>query len=325
LKKEWRDFDDAKEFVHRLRIKNQRDWTTYCKSDKKPEDIPYHPERQYKNKGWINYGDWLGTGMIRHKDRKYWSYEKAREYVHKLELKNSKVWREYTKSGKLPKQIPADPNNVYKNKGWISTGDWLGTGSVASYLKEYWSFEKARDYVHNLKLKSQLEWTQYIKSGKLPKQIPATPQGRYKNKGWKGIGDWLGTGTIATQSREYLTFEESKTYVHNLKLKSQKQWRTFTKSKNKPNNVPANPEKVYKNKGWKGIGDWLGTGRKRFADVNWLPWSEAKSAYKKIARENQLKTYQDWRQYIKNHDLPEGLPKTPDKFYTKESFRKMMK
>ena len=60
-----------------------------------------------------------------------------------------------------------------------------------------------------------------------------------------------------------MVYEEAKTYVHNLKLKSQRQWRTFTKSENLPKEIPANPEKVYKGRGWKGIGDWLGTGSVR--------------------------------------------------------------
>jgi hypothetical protein len=30
---------------------------------KKQADIPYHPERRYKNE-WIIWGDWVGTGRI---------------------------------------------------------------------------------------------------------------------------------------------------------------------------------------------------------------------------------------------------------------------
>jgi len=35
-------------------------------------------------------------------------------------------WREYCKSGKKPINIPASPDKTYKNKGWISWGDFLG-------------------------------------------------------------------------------------------------------------------------------------------------------------------------------------------------------
>ena len=56
-------FTEAKEFVHRLRLKNQHEWNGYCKSGKKPPDIPANPARTYK-KDWKGIGDWLGTGNI---------------------------------------------------------------------------------------------------------------------------------------------------------------------------------------------------------------------------------------------------------------------
>jgi hypothetical protein len=44
-------------------------------------------------------------------------YEEAREYVHKLNLKNQKEWQDYSKSNKKPDYIPATPQKVYKGKG----------------------------------------------------------------------------------------------------------------------------------------------------------------------------------------------------------------
>jgi len=323
MKKEFRSFKAAREFVHNLEIKNQRDWTTYCKSEKQPHDIPSRPDKIYKNKGWVNYGDWLGTGMIRHRDRKYWEYAKARDYVQKLEIKNTTIWRQYVKSGKLPKQIPADPMNVYKNKGWVSTGDWLGTDSVASFLRDYWSFEKARDYVHNLKMKSQSDWTLLVKSGKLPKQIPSTPSGVYKNNGWKSWGDWLGTGILQTQMRQYREFNDAREFVHSQNLKSTQDWRKFANSNKKPDDIPWSPYKVYKNKGWKGMGDWLGTGTISSIEKskNYLSWSEAKKEYRRLHHEYNLNNQIQWTRFASKHKkLLEKLhlPESPWLVYTKE-------
>ena len=36
------------------------------------------------------------------------------------------------------------------------------------------------------------EWKSYCKSGKKPNDVPATPWSTYKNKGWKGLADFLG-------------------------------------------------------------------------------------------------------------------------------------
>ena len=55
-----KDFEEAKEYVHILKLKNQREWQTYAKSSRRPEDIPSTPQRVYKNKGWKGLADFLG-------------------------------------------------------------------------------------------------------------------------------------------------------------------------------------------------------------------------------------------------------------------------
>jgi hypothetical protein len=97
----------------------------------------------------------------------------------------------------------------------------------------------------------------------LPEDISASPGKTYKNKGWKGMGDWLGTGRIANQSREYRDFVKARAFVCSLHLKSQRQWRDYTKGlfpalPPLPEDIPAYPDQTYRNKGWKGMGDWLG-------------------------------------------------------------------
>ena len=70
-KKTYRSFTEARKYVHKLGLKSQSDWKTYCKSRKKPDDIPYSPHLIYKNKGWKGIGDWLGTGKIATREVKY--------------------------------------------------------------------------------------------------------------------------------------------------------------------------------------------------------------------------------------------------------------
>ncbi|MGA8403962.1 MAG: hypothetical protein WB664_04025 [Nitrososphaeraceae archaeon] len=40
-------FEDARRFVHSLKLKGKREWEDYCKSGRKPPE-PYHPDRTYK-------------------------------------------------------------------------------------------------------------------------------------------------------------------------------------------------------------------------------------------------------------------------------------
>ena len=59
-------------------------------------------------------------------EMKYRSFKEARKFARSLKLITHEDWKKYAKSGKKPANIPATPNNVYKNKGWVSWPDFLG-------------------------------------------------------------------------------------------------------------------------------------------------------------------------------------------------------
>ena len=48
----------------KLNLKSNKEWRQYCKSGKKPVDIPSNPDATYKNQGWINWADWLGKDQV---------------------------------------------------------------------------------------------------------------------------------------------------------------------------------------------------------------------------------------------------------------------
>jgi hypothetical protein len=48
----------------------------------------------------------------------------------------------------------------------------------------------------------------HIEAGNKPDDISARPDVAYK-KEWKGWGDWLGTGNIASFKREFLPFSKA--------------------------------------------------------------------------------------------------------------------
>ena len=104
-KKTYRSFDEARKFVQRLGLKNGKEWQQYCKSGKKPDDMPYNPGGAYKNKGWANWIDFLGSDPKRARNRKFWPFKKAREFIQSLKLKSGKEWREYYKSDNRPIDI----------------------------------------------------------------------------------------------------------------------------------------------------------------------------------------------------------------------------
>jgi hypothetical protein len=50
-------------------------------------------------------------------------------------------------------------------------GDWLGTGRIATHLREYLPFEEARIFARGLGLKSQSEWDALARSGGLRSEL----------------------------------------------------------------------------------------------------------------------------------------------------------
>lgn len=53
------DFKEAKKYIHKLKIKNNKEWRQYCNFGTKPKSIPFNPPVTYKN-DWIDWYDWLG-------------------------------------------------------------------------------------------------------------------------------------------------------------------------------------------------------------------------------------------------------------------------
>ena len=96
----WRKFDLAREFARGLGLNSTAEWRDYCKSGKRPADIPTEPHASYAQDGWLSYGDWLGTGAIADRLRQYWPFKKARAFARGLGLKSAEEWYLYCRSGR---------------------------------------------------------------------------------------------------------------------------------------------------------------------------------------------------------------------------------
>jgi hypothetical protein len=115
----WRNFEEAREFVRSLGLRNIKEWVEYCKSGERPVDIPTGPMITYREQ-WAGMRDWLGNA------EKWRSFEEARKFVRSLGLRGYKEWHAYCKSGEKPADIPTAPPIVYKEQ-WKGVKDWLGT------------------------------------------------------------------------------------------------------------------------------------------------------------------------------------------------------
>lgn len=68
IKSGFLSYSEAREKVCILGLRSYNDWVeNYCLKGLRPLNIPYSPDRSYKNKGWISWKDFLGYDKIRKK------------------------------------------------------------------------------------------------------------------------------------------------------------------------------------------------------------------------------------------------------------------
>ena len=194
--KNYISYIDAKLWIkENLDIGTLLKWKENVSNDNIPYFIPNRPERFYKNRGWINWGDFLGTGRISNQNKKliYLSYNECKKYTIKNNISSLNQW----KKSKLPDNIPSHPHIIFKDKGWSTWGDFFGTGRKQDNLisKNYLSYDKAKLYlISNLGIiKTQKMWKNAVKNKNIPITIPNHPELFYnrKNRGWNGWKDFL--------------------------------------------------------------------------------------------------------------------------------------
>lgn len=333
-------YKEARAIVHSLNLKSELEWRFYRKGaltgkGKRSKDIPSNPDKTYAKKGWKCWGHWLGTNSTPH-CRKFLPYEEARAITCSLGLKSNVEWRSYrkgelTKKRSRLKKIPANPEATYAGKGWKSWGEWLGKGATRHNCKVFRPYKEARKFIRSLNFKRRLDWRAYCKEelpekGIRPTDIPSNPEITYKNKGWIGYGDWLGTGRISNKLRVHRPFEEARGFVRSLHLKSTKEWIKFTKGqlpkKGKlPSDIAADPRRIYLNKGWKSYGDWIGTGTIAPRLRKYRSFHDART----FVRSLKLRNQDEWRKFCmrkmpEKGTLPSDIPTNPRITYAKSGW-----
>ena len=181
----FKSFDEARAFARGLKLSSVRAWEVWSK-DHRPSDIPSAPDQFYKEAGWTNWGDFLGTGRSKPIFR---SFDDARAFARGLKLSSVRAWNAWSKDHR-PSDIPSGPDQVYKEAGWTNWGDFLGTVRNKRIFK---SFDDARAFARGLKLSGQKAWQVWRKDHR-PSDIPSRPDNFYKEAGWTNWGDFLGTG-----------------------------------------------------------------------------------------------------------------------------------
>lgn len=114
-------------------VRTAEQWVAAHQGCRIPVDIPSRPDDEYRDLGWLSWGDWLATGRTRRNNQPWRPFLKARAFVHRLQLASWDEWRAYARSPERPEDIPAAPYVEYLGHGWVSMEDWLGLPATRQY------------------------------------------------------------------------------------------------------------------------------------------------------------------------------------------------
>ena len=224
------------------------------------------------------------------------SFKEVREFASSLNLKSKKEWDDYCKSGQKPQFIPDDVFSSYKEYGWKGWSDFIGLDEIIPL-----TYEETSSIIQSLNIRTVKEFSEYMELEGKKLGMPKNPKYFYKGKGWI---DWETFFNKKEQIgyRNFMSFEEAKKFTSNLNIKTQKEWKRYCKSGQKPNNIPNCPEQTYKPYGWKGWSDFLGKGDKQ------MTYQELKSFIQPL----KLKSKKEYGKYVLSNKLTNSCTRFPD-------------
>ena len=253
------EYDEAKYMLSTLKIKNSLEYKELVKNGKL-EKLPTRPERYYKKRGWMSWADFLSNNnIIACQDRVdyYYCFVDATKVVQKLRFKNITDYHKRARC--IDNRLPRNPDTFYSE--WDGWSKYLGIDIISDNQKHanYLSYDEAKVYMKNNypNIKSGSQWKKFRDNNDIPLFLPLNPWHTYKNKGWLGWGDYLGTGNVSNKDKVYLPYEEAEKIIHTYSLNNNREWREFIKN-NKNLGIPSSPDKTYKDKGWVNWYVWLG-------------------------------------------------------------------
>jgi superfamily II DNA or RNA helicase len=106
--------------------------------------------------------------------------------------------------------------------------------------------------------------------------------------------------------KTWRSFNEARAFVHALGFMHIQQWYAYSKSGQRPADIPGQPYKVYTAE-WQDWYDWLGVQR-------WLPFGEARALVQGLG----LTSRAQWEMYCKSGNKPTTIPADPTHVYADE-------
>jgi hypothetical protein len=109
-----------------------------------------------------------------------------------------------------------------------------------------------------------------------------------------------------------LPFAAGRAYARGLELKGQRGWADWSKSGQRPSNIPGCPQQTYRDAGWISWPDWLGNGKQ----YGMLPFVAARAYVRKL----KLRSQKEWVAWRKSGQRPFNIPSAPEKTYRNDGW-----
>ena len=299
-KKNFMKFEDAIKTVREKQIKSINQYHESLLTGLL-ENLPWNPNRTYKNKGWVNWKSFFGTELH--------SFEEAQKIAQSMKIESKDHYLLLRKKGLLP-NMPANPEQVYKDKGWTTWGDFTGSGNVSNNSKEFFSFEEAQKIVQSMKIESREEYLKLRADGLLPDGMPSNPNKIYENKGWTTWGDFTGSGNVSKKNKKLLSFKDARKIVQSMKIKSKEEYLQLRADGLLPDGFPETPNRDYKDEGWTTWKDFLGSSYVAKNKKNFMKFEDAQ----KLVQSMKIESRDHYRLLRKKGLLP-SMPARPEHVY----------
>ena len=268
-------FDEAREVARALEFDTNREWRAWSRSGARPRDVPANPDTVYLHRGWLGWGDWLGTGATAASRVAHPPYDVASRLVQSLGLGSTDEYQAWLAGERPdlpppPAGMPSNPHRTYRDSGWTTSGEFLGTGYVAAWKRPYLPYDDAAQLARDAGIENNTAWRSFARDWNAAASpgeplLPVTPETHYGGKGqWDSWGEFLGNGVVATALRTYRSFEAARAFVRSLRLRSNPQWRAYLRGEVDglpplPDDIPHAPDNHYRDHGWLSWPDFLGT------------------------------------------------------------------
>jgi hypothetical protein len=246
------------------------------------------------------------------------SYDEAKKIVKGMGLKSVSEYELIGKKLRRFLKLPADPSNIYRDKGWEGWPVFFGVVTKGKKYKidNFVSFGDAREIVKGLGIESAKEFRLMDKDLRLSLNIPSNPESFYRDKGWKSWTHFFETTEKRGLGAKLISFSEARQLVKELGLKTPTEYQLLPLEKKRQYGLPSNPRERYKEKGWKGWPHFFGRADLRVKD-SFVPIFNAKETVKELG----LKCYLKYKLIPLEVRRKLGLPSAPEKYYKKNGWK----